>query len=77
MEDTFQGKETFTASQLLDQKNVIARASDYLWYMTKVVLNDTKIWGKKRLQVNTTGHILHIFFNGYWLDTQTGTVSKP
>jgi len=33
MEDTFQGKGTFTASQLLDQKSVTVGASDYLWYM--------------------------------------------
>jgi len=77
MEDVFKGEGTFTASQLLDQTNVTAGASDYLWYMTEVVINDTEFWGRKRLQVNTTGHILHIFINGHWMDTKTGTVSEP
>jgi len=77
MEDTLQGKGTFTASQLLNQKNVTAGASDYLWYMTEVVLNDTGLWETTRLQVNTTGHVLHIFVNGNWMDTQTSTVNDP
>jgi hypothetical protein len=77
MEDTFKGKGTFTASQLLDQKNVTAGASDYLWYMTEVVVNDTELWGKARLQVNTTGHIIHSFINGIWWGVQIGTVDKP
>ena len=76
MEDTFKGKGTFTASQLLDQKNVTAGASDYLWYMTEVVVNDTEIWGKPRLQVNTTGHILHSFINGTWWGVQHSTISN-
>ncbi|RHN65216.1 putative beta-galactosidase [Medicago truncatula] len=77
MEDTFQGKGTFTASQLLDQKSVTVGASDYLWYMTEVVVNDTNTWGKAKVQVNTTGHILYLFINGFLTGTQHGTVSQP
>jgi len=77
MQDTLLGKGTFTASKLLDQKNVTAGASDYLWYMTEVVVNDTKIWGKPKLQVNTKGPIIYSFINGFWWGVEGGSPSKP
>ncbi|AES65957.1 beta-galactosidase, putative [Medicago truncatula] len=66
MQDTLPGKGTFTASKLLDQKNVTAGASDYLWYMTEVVVNDTTVWGKSTLQVNAKGPIIYSYINGFW-----------
>lgn len=36
IDDTrLQGKGEFTANKLMDQKDVAADASDYLWYMTR------------------------------------------
>lgn len=35
IEDTLNGRGTFTVPELLEQKNVTGGASDYLWYMTK------------------------------------------
>ncbi|AES65958.1 beta-galactosidase, putative [Medicago truncatula] len=66
MQDTLLGQGTFTASKLLDQKNVTAGASDYLWYMTEVVVNDTTVWGKSTLQVNAKGPIIYSYINGFW-----------
>ncbi|MCI14558.1 beta-galactosidase 7-like, partial [Trifolium medium] len=61
VEDTLQGVGTFNASELLEQKAITVGASDYLWYMTIVHINDTSTWKNSSLQVNTTGHVLHAY----------------
>ncbi|KAJ0087884.1 hypothetical protein Patl1_32313 [Pistacia atlantica] len=54
-----------TTSELLDQKAVTNDTSDYLWYMTSIVVDEKDAFVGKNvtLQVNTSGHILHAFFN--------------
>ncbi|KAK2439709.1 beta-galactosidase [Trifolium repens] len=76
VEDTLQGVGTFKASELLEQKAITVGASDYLWYMTTVLINDTSIWKNSILQVNTTGHVLHAYVNGQYIGTQWGTHDK-
>ncbi|GAU22242.1 hypothetical protein TSUD_227780 [Trifolium subterraneum] len=76
VEDTLQGVGTFNASELLDQKAITVGASDYLWYMTTILINDTSIWKNSSLQVNTTGHVLHAYVNGQYIGTQWGTHDK-
>ncbi|KAJ1392023.1 Glycoside hydrolase, family 35 [Sesbania bispinosa] len=72
MEDTLQGQGTFKASKLLEQKGVTVDASDYLWYMTEVVINDTSSWKNATLHVTTTGHVLHAYVNGQYIGAQWG-----
>ncbi|XP_042496295.1 beta-galactosidase 7-like [Macadamia integrifolia] len=51
-----------TANKLLEQKATTVDASDYLWYMTSVNIDNS--FGKKAiLHVNTTGHVLHAYVN--------------
>ncbi|XP_061360235.1 beta-galactosidase-like [Gastrolobium bilobum] len=76
VEDTLEGKGTFKVSQLLEQKGVVVDASDYLWYMTKVVINDTSSWQNATLQVNTTGRVLHAYVNGQYIGAQWGKYDK-
>ncbi|CAB4318482.1 unnamed protein product [Prunus armeniaca] len=73
IDDTrLQGKGEFTANKLMDQKDVAADASDYLWYMTSVHLNkDDPIWsGNMTLKINATGFILHAYVNGEYLGSE-------
>ncbi|CAJ2638440.1 unnamed protein product [Trifolium pratense] len=70
VEDTLQGVGIFNASELLEQKAITVGASDYLWYMTTVHINDTSTWKNSNLQVNTTGHVLHGYVNGQYIGTQ-------
>ncbi|KAJ1407393.1 Glycoside hydrolase, family 35 [Sesbania bispinosa] len=72
VEDTLQGEGTFKASELLEQKGVTVDASDYLWYMTEVVINDTSSWKNATLHVTTTGHGLHAYVNGQYIGAQWG-----
>ncbi|PNX89920.1 beta-galactosidase 7-like protein, partial [Trifolium pratense] len=67
VEDTLQGVGIFNASELLEQKAITVGASDYLWYMTTVHINDTSTWKNSNLQVNTTGHVLHGYVNGQYI----------
>ncbi|WJX36395.1 hypothetical protein P8452_24277 [Trifolium repens] len=76
VEDTLQGVGTFKASELLEQKAITVGASDYLWYMTTVLINHTPTWKNSTLQVNTTGHVLHAYVNGQYIGTQWGTHDK-
>ncbi|RWR75735.1 beta-galactosidase 15-like protein [Cinnamomum micranthum f. kanehirae] len=66
IEDTLDGRGTFTVPELLEQKNVTGGASDYLWYMTKVRVSkhDPMYTKHMTLRVHTKGHMLHVFFNG-------------
>ncbi|KAL2326198.1 hypothetical protein Fmac_025256 [Flemingia macrophylla] len=62
--DTMQGKGSFKANQLLEQKELTFDVSDYLWYMTSVDINDTSIWSNATLHVNTMGHTIRAYVNG-------------
>ncbi|XP_061355046.1 beta-galactosidase 7-like [Gastrolobium bilobum] len=61
--DTMHGKGNLKAHQLLEQKELSLDASDYLWYMTSVDVNDTSIWSNATLRVDTMGHTLHGYVN--------------
>ncbi|XP_043708583.1 beta-galactosidase-like [Telopea speciosissima] len=62
LKDALTGKGSFTANKLLEQKATTVDASDYLWYMTSVNIDDS--FGKNAiLHVNTTGHVLHAYVN--------------
>ncbi|KAI9192258.1 hypothetical protein LWI28_020101 [Acer negundo] len=69
-----EGKGKFAASKLIDQKQ-INDESDYLWYMTSVNLNDDDpIWSDNMtLHVNGSGHVLHAYVNGEYLDSEWAT----
>ncbi|KAJ1424481.1 Glycoside hydrolase, family 35 [Sesbania bispinosa] len=61
--DTMLGRGSLKAHELLEQKEITFDASDYLWYMTSVDINDTSIWSNATLRVNTMGHTLHAYVN--------------
>ncbi|KAJ1424790.1 Glycoside hydrolase, family 35 [Sesbania bispinosa] len=61
--DTMLGKGILKAHELLEQKEITFDASDYLWYMTSVDINDTSIWSNATLRVKTMGHTLHAYVN--------------
>ncbi|XP_057443575.1 beta-galactosidase 15-like [Lotus japonicus] len=61
--DTMHGSGSFKAHKLLEQKELTLDASDYLWYMTSVDINDTSIWSNATLRVDTMGHTLHGYVN--------------
>ncbi|CAI8588192.1 unnamed protein product [Vicia faba] len=86
--DTMHGKGNIKAHQLLEQKELTLDASDYLWYMTSVDINDTSIWSNATLRVYTMGHTLHGYVNrsatvglanyGAWFDEiKTGIPGGP
>ncbi|CAL5201613.1 unnamed protein product [Lathyrus oleraceus] len=68
--DTMNGKGNIKAHQLLEQKELTLDASDYLWYMTSVDINDTSIWSNATLSVNTMGHTLHGYVNRRYIGYQ-------
>ena len=77
MKDTLQGKGKFKASLLLEQKQTTVDSSDYLWYMTRVDMNDPSSSLKNvTLRVNTRGHVLHAFVNRKFVGSQWGTNGK-
>ena len=70
MRDTLQGKGTFKANLLLEQKGTTVDFSDYLWYMTNIDSNATSSLQNVTLQVNTKGHMLHAFVNRRYIGSQ-------
>ncbi|XP_059431698.1 beta-galactosidase [Corylus avellana] len=70
MWDVLTGKGRFRQTKLLEQKEATGDASDYLWYMTTVEINDTATWTNAILRVNTTGHVLHAYVNQNFTGSQ-------
>jgi len=68
--DTIHGNGSLKAQKLLEQKELTLDASDYLWYMTSVDINDTSIWSNATLRVNTSGHSLHGYVNQRYIGYQ-------
>ncbi|KAG8364348.1 hypothetical protein BUALT_Bualt19G0119500 [Buddleja alternifolia] len=66
-----------TVVGLMEQLNVTRDASDYLWYMTSVVINpgESFLHGGRSpiLTVNSAGHVLHVFINGQLSGSAFGT----
>ncbi|KAM7259503.1 hypothetical protein ACFE04_015244 [Oxalis oulophora] len=80
IKDTLDGKGSFKASTLLDQKETTVDSSDYLWYMTNVNINKTS-WKTATLKIGTNGHALHAYFNrklvGTWFSKQVFAQHLP
>ncbi|KAL8553130.1 hypothetical protein ACS0TY_001690 [Phlomoides rotata] len=66
-----------TVVGLMEQLNVTRDTSDYLWYMTSVLISPTEsfLHGGRwpDLTVNSAGHVLHVFINGQLLGSSFGT----
>ncbi|KAJ8767433.1 hypothetical protein K2173_017477 [Erythroxylum novogranatense] len=69
------GKGQFSANRLIDQKNAANDASDYMWYITNINLEkDDPVWcDDMTLRINATGHVLHIYLNGEYIDSEWAT----
>nr|Q00662.1 RecName: Full=Putative beta-galactosidase; Short=Lactase; AltName: Full=SR12 protein; Flags: Precursor [Dianthus caryophyllus]CAA40459.1 CARSR12 [Dianthus caryophyllus] len=72
---------TFREKKLYEQINMTWDKSDYLWYMTDVVLDGNEGFLKKGdepwLTVNSAGHVLHVFVNGQLQGHAYGSLAKP
>ncbi|CAI9761110.1 unnamed protein product [Fraxinus pennsylvanica] len=68
------GKGQISTNMIVDQK-VANDVSDYLWYMTSLNLDkDDPIWTEDMsIRINATGHILHVYINSDYLDSQWAT----
>ncbi|KAM7254583.1 hypothetical protein ACFE04_003963 [Oxalis oulophora] len=72
---------TFTMTGLLEQLNTTRDASDYLWYMTDVVIDSNEGFLRSGhypvLTVMSAGHALHVFVNGMLSGTAFGSLENP
>ncbi|XLT11934.1 hypothetical protein HN51_057624 [Arachis hypogaea] len=64
-----------SAHKLIDQKNAADDASDYLWYITRLQLDqDDPVWiDDMSLRINGSGHVLHAFVNGQHIGSHWAT----
>ncbi|XP_068647929.1 beta-galactosidase-like isoform X1 [Aristolochia californica] len=66
---------------LLEQINVTRDATDYLWYMTDVRIDQDEEFLKNGkypwLTVMSAGHALHVFINGQLSGTAYGSLDNP
>ncbi|VFQ65460.1 unnamed protein product [Cuscuta campestris] len=71
----------YTVVGLLEQINTTRDASDYLWYMTEVNINQSEgflEYGYSPwLTVFSAGHALHVFINGQLVGTSYGSLENP
>ncbi|KAL9242016.1 hypothetical protein vseg_016063 [Gypsophila vaccaria] len=78
---TAQTQGTFTVKKLYEQLNMTWDKSDYLWYMTDVVLDGNEGFLKRgdapTLTVMSAGHVLHVFVNGELQGHAYGSLAKP
>ncbi|KAG9443677.1 hypothetical protein H6P81_015017 [Aristolochia fimbriata] len=76
--DMLRGKGTFSRKGLAEQLMTSGDASDYLWYMSTIKFGKADLKHKNSflLSVNTTGHLLHAFFNKKLVGTQYGVDGK-
>ncbi|KAK6274429.1 hypothetical protein POUND7_004138, partial [Theobroma cacao] len=71
MRDTLEGKGTFSANTLLEQKRASDDLSDYLWYMTSVDINGTS-FNEGTIFANSSGQVVHAYVNGRLIGTKSG-----
>ncbi|VFQ63388.1 unnamed protein product [Cuscuta campestris] len=73
-DDSLIGKGDFSTNQILDQK-IANDATDYMWYMISVQLSDKDpIWSDDMsLRINHTGHVVHLYVNGEYVDSNWTT----
>ncbi|KAJ1389346.1 Galactose-binding-like domain superfamily [Sesbania bispinosa] len=70
--DTMLGKGSLKAHELLEQKEITFDASDYLWYMTSVDINDTSIWSNATLRVKLWAIPFMLMLTGGFDKIKTG-----
>lgn len=68
--------DIFSKTGLLEQINITADRSDYLWYSLSVDLKDDP-GSQTFLHIESLGHALHAFVNGKLAGSQTGNKDKP
>ncbi|KAH9604425.1 hypothetical protein KSS87_023292, partial [Heliosperma pusillum] len=72
---------TFTTVGLVEQINTTRDMTDYLWYMTDVVIDHNEGFLKGGnwpvLSVMSAGHALQVYINGELADTVYGSLESP
>ncbi|KAK7291786.1 hypothetical protein RIF29_07206 [Crotalaria pallida] len=65
------GSINVSTNSLLDQKDATNDASDYLWYITRLDIdqNDPVSSDDMSLRINGSGHVIHAFINGEYIDS--------
>ncbi|KAK4432904.1 Beta-galactosidase [Sesamum alatum] len=73
--------ETYVMEGLWEQVNITKDYSDYLWYLTEVVIDPNEGFLKSgqwpSLTVMSAGHALNVFVNDKLLGTVYGSLEKP
>ncbi|KAH9300796.1 hypothetical protein KI387_012379, partial [Taxus chinensis] len=74
------GGEHFSGNGLLEQLYTAKDKSDFLWYTNSVHIDEDEPLSKNKTQVylhvGTRGHALHVFVNGKFAGTQTGSYNN-
>ncbi|KAH9323422.1 hypothetical protein KI387_018061, partial [Taxus chinensis] len=74
------GGEHFSGNGLLEQLYTTKDKSDFLWYTNSVHIDEDEPLSKNKTQVylhvETRGHALHVFVNGKFAGTQTGSYNN-
>ncbi|KAH9296776.1 hypothetical protein KI387_028458 [Taxus chinensis] len=74
------GSEHFSGNGLLEQLYTAKDKSDFLWYTNSVHIDEDEPLSKNKTQVylhvETRGHALHVFVNGKFAGTQTGSYNN-
>ncbi|KAL2327302.1 hypothetical protein Fmac_020729 [Flemingia macrophylla] len=75
IDDALLGKGNFSANRLIDQKRAAADVSDYLWYMTRLDLEQSDpVWSDNMtLRISGTGHAIYAFINGEHIGSHWAT----
>ncbi|XP_027927811.1 beta-galactosidase 15-like [Vigna unguiculata] len=75
VDDALSGKGNFSANGLIDQKTVASDTSDYLWYMTRLDLDESDpiLSDNMSLRINGSGHVIHAFVNGEHIGSHWAT----
>ncbi|KAJ1439952.1 Glycoside hydrolase, family 35 [Sesbania bispinosa] len=75
IDDALLGKSNVSANELIDQKIAADDASDYLWYMTRLDLDQNDpVWSDDMsLRINGSGHVIHAFINGEHIGSHWAT----
>ncbi|KAL5976639.1 hypothetical protein ACLOJK_020972 [Asimina triloba] len=80
-ETTAFGAETWTTPRLLEQVNTTWDSTDYLWYMTDVLISPREGFlnsgNHPTLTVLSAGHALHVFVNGELSGSAYGSLENP
>ncbi|XP_047322873.1 beta-galactosidase 8-like [Impatiens glandulifera] len=71
----------FSRNSLLEQKSVTADRSDYLWYSTSIKSVGDEVFldngAKTTLQVDSNGHVVHVYINGKLAGNGKGNNGHP